>query len=329
MAYRYPSVVAGINADWSRWTSNRGLVDQALQRHLLQVGFADRLLGVLLRRLQASGAYGRTLLIVTADHGASFEPNGHWRAVDEENLADIAGIPLFVKYPGQRLGRTDDRGAKTIDIVPTIADVLGVRIPWHVDGLSLRGRTIRRRISVSKVDGDPVFGNTDAVEAGVRATARRNASLFGVGTHSMYRIGPYLRLLGTSPASSGPRRDDVRFDYPVSFFHVQLSSGFVPARVAGAILGDGVPVGTPLAIVVDRHVRAMTRSYQLDGRSRFEALVPETSFQDGQNAVEIYAVSRSRGAFRFRALGGTPAPASAPATAAALSSQSVATLGGP
>jgi hypothetical protein len=156
--------------------------------------------------------------------------------------------------------------------------------------------------------------------------------LFGVGADSMYRIGPYPELLDRPVSlipTLGDPRDDVRFDDPAAFRNVQLSSGFVPARVAGAILGDGVPVGTPLAIVVDRHVRAMTRSYQLDGRSRFEALVPETSFQDGQNAVEIYAVSRSRGAFRFRALGGTPAPASAPATAAALSSQSVATLGGP
>jgi hypothetical protein len=148
----------------------------------------------------------------------------------------------------------------------------------------------------------------------------------------MYRIGPYPELLDRPVflvPTLGDPRDDVRFDDPAPFGNVQLSSGFVPARIAGTLSGNAVREGTPLAIVVDRQVRAMTRSYQLDGQSRFEALVPETSFQDGRNAVEIYAVSRSRGAFRFRALGGTPAPASAPATAAALSSQTVATLGGP
>ena len=93
---------------------------------------------MLLRRLEATGLYDRALVIVTADHGVSFEPKGLMREVAPQNLADIAGVPLFVKYPGQSRGRIDDRDAKTIDIVPTIADVLGVTIPWHVDGVSLR-----------------------------------------------------------------------------------------------------------------------------------------------------------------------------------------------
>ena len=81
-------------------------------------------------------------MIVAADHGASFQPNGYMRTVVPMNLSDIAGVPLFVKYPGQRRGRIDSRGAKTIDIIPTIADVLGVRIPWHVDGISLRAAPV-------------------------------------------------------------------------------------------------------------------------------------------------------------------------------------------
>jgi hypothetical protein len=301
--------VAGMNEDWSRWRSNRELVDQALQRHLLQVGFADRLVGILLRRLEEIGVYDRALVIVTADHGASFEPNGYMRNVVKRNLADIAGVPLFVKYPAQRNGRVDDRGAKTIDIVPTIADVVGVRIPWHVDGISLRGKAVDRPVSVAKLDDDPVVGKVDAVEAGVLATARRNASLFGVGSHSMYRIGPFPDLLDTLPASlasATPVPGAVRFDDPKAFANVRLSSGLVPARVAGVISDDVAPVGTPLAISVDGRVRATTRAYEVDGQSRFEALVPETSFRDGRNAVEVYSVSRSNGEFSFRLIGGTP-----------------------
>ncbi len=48
-------------------------------------------------------------------------------------------MPLFVKYPGQDGGEIDDRPAHTVDILPTIADVVGVEPPWEVDGISLLG----------------------------------------------------------------------------------------------------------------------------------------------------------------------------------------------
>ncbi len=320
-AYPDADDVAGISEDWTRWRSSPQLVATALQRHLLQVGYTDRLLGVLIRRLQAVGLFDRALVIVTADHGASFEPNGLMRQVVPANLPDIAGVPLFVKYPGQRKGRIDNRAAKTIDIVPTIADVLGVRIPWHVTGVSLRSAPVRRPVEVSKTQGDPVVGSPAAVEAGVLVTARRNAALFGVGRHTMYRIAPYPQVLGTSPrtaATAGSDRDDARFDDPMLFSNVRLSSGFVPARIAGAISG-GVGDGTSLAIAVNGRVRATTRAYDLDGQTRFEALVPETSFHDGRNDVEVYAISRSNGAFRLVRLGGTTRGGGALITATATS----------
>ena len=323
--HSYPNsdAVTGMNEDWSRWRSKPGLVETALQRHLLQLRFVDRLLGVLLRRLETTGLYDHSLVIVAADHGASFRPNGYMRTVVPTNLPDIAGVPLFVKYPGQRRGKVDGRGAKTIDIIPTIADVLGVRIPWHVDGVSLRAVPVSRPISVLKDDADPVVGELAAVEAGVLATARRNASLFGVGRQSMYRIGPYPGLLGMSPtrfAVLGTSRDDVRIDNTASFANVRLSSGLVPARVAGTIGGDTAD-GTSLAVAVDGRVRATAFAYEIDGKTRFEAMVPETSFREGRNSIDIYAVSRSSGAFRLLRLGGTSDHAYAPVLATAASTQ--------
>ena len=49
-------------------------------------------------------------------------------------------MPLFVRSPGQAAGAIDPRRAETIDIVPTVADVLGVSLPagWDLPGSSLR-----------------------------------------------------------------------------------------------------------------------------------------------------------------------------------------------
>ena len=48
----------------------------------------------------------------------------------------ILGVPLFVHAPGMEPG-IDDRPAENIDAVPTIAALLGVDIPWKVDGRDL------------------------------------------------------------------------------------------------------------------------------------------------------------------------------------------------
>ncbi|MFL5839473.1 MAG: sulfatase-like hydrolase/transferase, partial [Thermoleophilaceae bacterium] len=51
---------------------NEFLTQQAEQRHLLQLEFADRLLRDLLTRLRRTGLYDKAMIVVTADHGITF-----------------------------------------------------------------------------------------------------------------------------------------------------------------------------------------------------------------------------------------------------------------
>ena len=46
---------------------------QGLQRHMLQVGYVDRLVGRLIERLRAAGLYDRALIVLTADHAPATE----------------------------------------------------------------------------------------------------------------------------------------------------------------------------------------------------------------------------------------------------------------
>ena len=71
--------------------------------------------------------------------------------------------PLIVKAPGQTDARIDDSNMQTIDIVPTIADLVGVDIPWDVDGLAAgseaqlaRGDAKQLHRFASRSDPDPV-----------------------------------------------------------------------------------------------------------------------------------------------------------------------------
>ena len=110
------------------------------QRFLLQLGFVDRQLGALIRRLRRAGLYDRALIVVTADHGGSFETGVRSRRkITHGNVDEVGPVPLFVKRPGQRRGRTSRALVRTLDVMPTIADVVNAPDPLrHRRALRLR-----------------------------------------------------------------------------------------------------------------------------------------------------------------------------------------------
>ena len=116
---------------------DENLVAVAYQRYMLQLGFADALLGRLFDRLHETGLYERCLLVVLSDHGTSFHPGQPRRAMTPVNFEEILRVPLFVKAPSQQQGFVNQSNALTIDMVPTMATILGVTVPWEVDGVSL------------------------------------------------------------------------------------------------------------------------------------------------------------------------------------------------
>ena len=140
------------------WSDDSRQVNNDAFRHTLQVELVDNLVGDLLDQLSKQGRLDNTLLIVTADHGAAFVPGTARRKPNDINIGGIAHVPLFVKYPNQTSAAVDDRRSQTIDILPTIAEVIGFDLPSPVDGVSLLqsvaddrtlqvvgGRCLRRR----------------------------------------------------------------------------------------------------------------------------------------------------------------------------------------
>jgi hypothetical protein len=183
------------------WSGNQAAVDQYWQRHLLQLGYADRVLGRLVARLRATGLYDRALVVVTADHGVSFRAGQKRRPLSPANLQDIAYVPLFVKRPGQRAPHVVTAPARNIDILPTIAGAVGVRIPWHVDGHSLlRPRPPEHDVVLIKDGGRRFVVPAAALETRRVAALRRQLALFGSGEASsaLFAVGPDRRLLGRS-----------------------------------------------------------------------------------------------------------------------------------
>lgn len=278
---------------------------QNLQRHLLQLGYVDVLVGRLRDRLESEGLYDRALVVITADHGESFQPGLSSRDLEPGNASDILLVPLFVKLPGQREGRVSDRPVETIDILPTIVEVLGGALPKPVDGRSLfgpsdpSGRTRaaylgRKRWKRVRVEVEASLPSRDA-------SVRRIFGLFdaGAGWAGLYAVGPHRGLTGR-PVADLPVIPAPLFKvYMANRFaydEIDPESRFVPARVSGSIEGAGITgERLDLAIAVNGVIRAVTVSYgHADHSARFSAMVPEESFQPRHNQIEVLIIRRDR-----------------------------------
>ncbi len=181
------------------WTDNQAAVDQYWQRHLLQLAFTDRLLGKLVGRLRAAGLYDRSLFVVTGDEGLSFRAGEKRRPASSANLQDISYVPLFVKLPHQRHGGIVRRPTRSVDVLPTIAAALGVRIAWHVDGQNaLSPSRPEPDVTVAKDHGKRFVVPAKTLEAKREAALRRQLALFGSDEPAsrLYAVGPYRSLFG-------------------------------------------------------------------------------------------------------------------------------------
>jgi hypothetical protein len=251
---RYVAPVTGLRE--GEWVGPQWQVDQSFQRHLLQTEYADRLLGRLLARLRATALYDRALLVVTADHGVSFRAGDRRRTPTPTNLHDVSNMPLFVKRPGQRQGRVVGGVVRTIDVLPTIARELGVRLSG-VDGVPAgeRGSDPATELDVP----DSWEGGTTGTYATFlrqRAERRRyERALLGAAGYDAFAIGPHPELIGRRPGAVPASPGRLHLDGAVTW-------------VSGKV--EGLPTGTALAVTVDGRVAATAR---IDRAGRFGAAV--------------------------------------------------------
>ena len=267
------------------WGENAWLSAQALQRHLLQVGAVDSALGEVLDALEEAGIYDKSLIVVVADHGIALRPNiEHWRRIEPDTVGAVAAVPLFVKSPGGT-GAIDDRRALTIDIVPTIADLLGFELPWRSEGVSLFGPDPERTESTTTGPRSAATYGVSGDE--VRDVAQAISSWFPTGD-PYELLPPGAPDLVGQPTSAIPNPDSsvrARIDRPDRFEEVDPDGETIPARVTGTLVGLGEAEETLLAISVNGTIEAIVSSYHDRGKTGFQAMIPPDRFRSGANDV--------------------------------------------
>jgi hypothetical protein len=271
------------------------------QRYLLQLGYTDRLLGRLVRRMKREGIYDDSLLVVTADHGYLWRPGVTTRRRSlDSTVAELGPVPLFVKRPGQSRGRVSGTLARTLDVPSTIADVLGYRLGYRDDGRSAFSPAARRSRAVSHSTRDftaVVHVPARRWKAQRRAVVRRRLRQFGSGDlASLFSgIGPNRELIGrTTTGVARVPADGLRASIVGGelFADVRRASGVVPTEIAGGLTGGAAGEERDLAVAVNGRIEAVGRSFHLQGdpRELFAVMVPEAALVEGANSVEVLEV---------------------------------------
>jgi Sulfatase len=283
--------------DREGWTTQPPPVQLGLQRHLLQVAYTDRLVGEVVARLKAQGLWDQSLVILTADHGNSFTPGHAQRLLQPGNAHELLWVPLFIKAPHQRAGRVDDRNWEHVDLLPTIADLLHLRVPWTVDGRSAMGRPRTRQTKL--------FFNTPDQRLEVDGPANRALVLRGItdrfarpehGPAGLFQVGPFADLVGRAPEAVGLAAGGglaARLHNPENL-RDRSPSGTVPALISGALTGPAPPGPVPLAVAVNGTIGAVGLTFaQDDDPQTFAVMVPDALLRPSGNRVRLYQVERT------------------------------------
>lgn len=212
------------------------------QASLLQYAATDTIVADLVASLKKSANWDRTLLIVTADHGISFEVGESKRKTIDPTakgtLEDIYRVPFFIKLPGQKEARVDDCPVAGVDLLPTVIGVTGIDPGWELQGTDL-SRSCPKRASrpLSWPEGSAKLST--GFSAVVERAKRYDEWVDAEGTvDDIVRAGIHGDLVGSTVPTDADTDATVIWEInkPEDFSRVGSGRfGFVPTQVSGSV----------------------------------------------------------------------------------------------
>ena len=166
-------------------------IERLAMQYASEVSYTAHHVARLLDDLVSRGVLDQALVVVTTDHGECLWEHGeefdHGRTVYQATMHAVCAMRL----PGGELGGTRvDELVASIDVLPTILDVLGLDVPEGVDGESVPLRNLEAGIGERTRFGEATKPRSDA-ETDPRWANIRKARCIRDGRYK-YVATPYL-----------------------------------------------------------------------------------------------------------------------------------------
>ncbi len=212
------------------------------QSMLRQYVATDALIGDLVTKMKASNNWDNTMIVVTADHGITFEPGKSYRdTIDIKSpgtLEDIYRVPLFIKYPGQSAPIVSDCPASSIDLLPTVLSVNGTIIPRSVHGANLATVCPKRTSRVIRWPDGSFSLKTSFASLIKRVKYYDNWIDADSDVDGIYRSGRSGSIVGTSTPEKAGTNSSLTWRLNLARNYQTIAAGRlapVPARASGLL----------------------------------------------------------------------------------------------
>ena len=138
-------------------------IDKLRLRYDEYILYADHEFSRFLSKLKDNGYLNTSIIIISSDHGESFNHNVI-RHDGPTLYNDLIHIPLIIHMPKQKKHIEIVQPAEHVDIAPTILDLLRIDIPPWMEGESVKKSIENKNTMTSKpkfsmqLDGNKVYG---------------------------------------------------------------------------------------------------------------------------------------------------------------------------
>jgi arylsulfatase A-like enzyme len=119
-------------------------LNQADIRHIIAnydagIASSDASVGDLLKKIEELNLDGKTIVILTADHGIDLLGHNTLHCyMSGSGYDEVLRVPLIIKYPGVKAkAKIIKSQVQLIDLMPTVLDFLRIPIPKEVQGKSI------------------------------------------------------------------------------------------------------------------------------------------------------------------------------------------------
>jgi len=149
---KYNGVAKSFNLDWSgdlhniynytyslnnmSFLLNKSDIEYIIDCYDGGVNYIDYNIGELIDELKKLNLDKKTIVIITSDHGQALMEHGYIGA-HQDIYDEVIHVPLIIKIPNLSFKRVIENQVRSIDIMPTILDLVGLNIPNTVQGKSL------------------------------------------------------------------------------------------------------------------------------------------------------------------------------------------------
>ncbi len=113
------------------------LARQLKHGYYAAVSYTDAQIGKVLDELEHQGLAKNTIIVLWGDHGWKLGEHGEW--AKHSNVENDTNAPLLLAAPGMKASGKHTRAlVEFVDIFPTLADLAGLSLPSHLEGVSFR-----------------------------------------------------------------------------------------------------------------------------------------------------------------------------------------------